>query len=349
MADNSNSQIPDKLEPKTNGHVALDKLQQGLPSGQETKAEELSIEEAMMSVVDEQQMESDIAAAVGQTVVPKAEAPPVEKKQDERLSKAASKPTEQPVEGPTQATVGESGQLAEGEEVSQVGVAEPAAVSSSPKRPVRMPLVPVNGAPEAAANGIIQRSDFDKTASTHKPLGSILKPPRSPSSEDAPQDVGTRIPAVASSDAAAEGKDAESHPVETPAGETGTTPAEAPEQTKAPTPPEDAPSTSEPPKQEPAAPQSTQAAEEERSATPQHFASPTVTEPTKDPAKSESTVEESAPAPSAKTTATVEAEFPRQSSEAQAKSPPNGTPRKKKTTLIQKIKRVFKHEGKGKK
>ncbi|KAF8631168.1 hypothetical protein AX15_002507 [Amanita polypyramis BW_CC] len=353
------AEIPDNLQPKSNGHAALDEMQQIVPSGQETKAKGSSIEEAMMFVpVDRQQVESEIAAAVGQNV---AEETPDEKRQEKRLSGPASEPTKQLAERPVQATVTEPAQPAKG--ASKEGVSQVmAAVSPSPEESKR---------PE---------SKFDETASTHKPLGPIPKPPHSPTSEATPEAAGevdvkilatsnepspanevpptqpeSAVPATsnlppseatsasdripATSYVPEGGNGVGSRSVEAPTRQTGVAPVKTPEQTKAPTStPEGAVSTVEPPKEESAASQAT--------------ASPTVTESgvAAGPAKERKPVAEIPVSSPSKTqpAATEIPKVPRESGEVQAKSPPNGTPRKR-TSFIQKVKRIFTHKEKGKK
>ena len=321
--------------------------QLGFPS---QPADDSSIAQAVMSVpVDRKHIagESNLA---DQDVASKAVEKTVEEKPEGSASNPASLPNGHSVETSAQGTVEEPGaQIAgattkAGEEMSQT--TSPS--SGDSKRPIQLPVVPVNVPSEGMGNGHSQNGD--ETASTHKPLGLLNKPTHSPSAASESIPVTSNVPREPEQPESKVPAASDTPPVESSAqegaissGEPGieegkdVAPASSGEEPKAPAPPQEA----VPSKEELAVPQASDAGK--------------ATQPTR-----EEKPPQSATLPKAGGRTSLvrsftgsgsgKTYFPRVSRESSdsRKSLPN-EPRKKKTTLLQKIKQVFTHHDKEKK
>ena len=312
----SNSQVPIL----TNGHATLDKKQ---PAQPEPGAYDSSIAEAMMSTpVDRQHPVGE--TTVSQDVVPKAVEKMVEEKREDGASDSGSPPSDQTAELSAQGAVTEPGAQSE----ATTTKAEGEVSQTTPKRSIRMPLVPVNVPSEGMANG--HPPSGDETASTHKPLGLVNKP-RSASADS------ESIPVT-------ESEQPESN-IPVVSGAEGNAPPLSGEEPK-----ESAPSQEVvPPKEDHAVPQTSDA---DKATQPTREEKPTESAASPKPINGkDSSPANGTPSRPSDSSGSTKARFPRvsrESSDSRPKSLPNGSPRKKRESFIQKIKHIFAHD-KGKK
>ncbi len=327
----SNSQVPIL----SNGHATLDKKQQGYPSQPEGGAYDSSIAEAMMSIpVDRQHAVGE--TTVGQDVVPKAVEKTVEEKREDGASNSGSPPSDQTAELSAQGAAKEPGAQTEAATTNAEGeMSQTTPPSPGSKRPIRMPLVPVNVPSEGTANGHSQSGD--QTASTHKPLGLVNKP-RSASADSESIPVTSSVPR--------ESEQPESKiPVVSGVEGNGVAPPLSGEEPKVPTPPQEV----VPPKEEHAVPQTSDA---EKATQPTREEKPTESAALPKPVNGkEPSPANGTPSRPSDSSGSIKARFPRvsrESSESRPKSLSNGSPRKKRESFLQKIKHIFAHD-KGKK
>ena len=299
----------------------------GDPSQLETVVDDSSIAQAMTPIpVDRQHIAGE--STVDRDAAPNAVEKPVEEKPEDSVSNPAAPLNGHPVESSAQGTVEEpraqtaGATTKAGEEMSQTTSPSP----GDTKRPIQLPFIPVNVAPEGMGNG--HRPSGDETASTHKPLGLLNKPAPSTASDSIPV-TASKVPAASDTppveSSAQEGAGSSGEPGEKSIEEGKDVAPASGEEPKAPAPPE---------KEEPAASQTsdsdaTQPTGEEKPSQPA----------TLPKANGRTSLARSFTGSGGKTF------FPRVSRESSdsRKSLPNELPRKKKTTLLQKIKHVFSH------
>jgi len=297
-----------------NGHVDIGKSQQDVPP---QGAKEAEGAHAVTPVLADGH-QGNGAATTGQEVVAGAKA--VEEKEGDSHP---SLPTQQPAEATTPEQPEKSTSTTVNQGVSQL-VAKGHDANASSKKPTLIgPFVPVNSTHEIPVTGGSGSQDNSSAEiSTHKPLGPVSKPPRSPSEDavGAPQTAeagdeqaskgstdGTLVPHTGGngeSSAGAEGKPPAGHCAE-------------PFQTESPT---DQADQKPPPLATPA-----KDAKESIPSGPS-------------PAK---LAEKSPSAPASPT----KPRFPRFSRDSSSSEPSHiGTPRRRKSTIIEKIKHIFSNE-----
>ncbi|KAK2466435.1 hypothetical protein APHAL10511_002077 [Amanita phalloides] len=334
-------QVSGELAP--NGHTTLDKPRQGYSSGQKIAVKDSSIAEAIMSVhVDRQQSGGESAVMANQNVPSRAENSTAGK-QGGGLSDPASQPIDPSTESSVQGKTGEPSQQVEGKTTGEVS--QTVASPEESRRSIHLPLVPVNVPSEEAPSGSVVADD---TASTHKPLGPVNKPPATtseiipvtshvPEGESAPTELEPKIPATTyiptTEEPVGEGAGTPVGPESKPA--EGEMPAQGGKELKESHPGEEAKA----PLTQVVAPPN-KPASLEISGDDQH--AELVTLPKH--AKANGTLASR----SSNATSSDAATFPRvshETSDSRSSKPlSKGSPRKKKSSFIQKIKHIFSHD-----